>query len=733
MILVKVTLLLAGAFLLSWLLRRRTAALRHLNWTLALAGTLGLTALSPLVPELRVSLPASTELFPSPDDPGPAPERAGLHELQSGPDRAAVMRPGTEASSQTRESPSAIRRIPLEMILPLVYLLGFLAVLSWYLIGRMSLRRLVQRASPLGGDWSGLLSQVAREMGVTGNPRLFASPRVGSPITWGLRDSVVVLPSDAVDWPLDRRRIVLAHELTHAARGDHLARLIGVVACAAYWFHPLVWAAFRRQGIESERAADDHVLIQGTSGMEYATHLLDIARRSSHLRTSGLIAIGMARLSHLEGRLLALLDESRNRAAPTPRVTRAAWGGLMLATLPIAALQPAAPAPGAEPVEIERLTAQPRADTLIERTVPARAGETLALDLETGGDVTLRGWNRPELQVRARLAGADWKNTRVSIARVDGGVRVRAEPTEDRNNFSTSHDFEIMLPDRYDVRLESAGGSLTIIGVEGTFRGGSGGGEIRIERAKGDARLTTGGGDIQVTDSDLRGSVSTGGGMVRLSRVRGGLRGFSGSGPVIYSDAGHRQTGDLDKVTISKDRIQVAEGERTGLLHIQKAGGDIILDGAPDGVRANTGGGRIRIGRSAGLVDARTGGGDITIGPVAGSVNAGTGAGDVHITIVRVDGQEQSLEVTAGVGRVVIEWPAGVAARFELETAYTRRFGRRTRIDSDWDLVHQETEDWDDTQGTPRRYVRAEGKVGSGGGLVRVRTVNGDITIRRTP
>jgi hypothetical protein len=278
---------------------------------------------------------------------------------------------------------------------------------------------------------------------------------------------------------------------------------------------------------------------------------------------------------------------------------------------------------------------------------------------------------------------------------------------------------------------------VTIVDLEGEFRGSTGGGGFVIERSRGRANLTTGGGDIRVDDVDMDGTVSTGGGMITLSRVRGGLRGSSGSGPVISTGAGATATGSLDHVTVSQDkdrtrvdpRATTREGE---VLRVRKAGGAIVLDGAPSGADLRTGGGEIRVGRSAGPVSASTGGGDITIGPVAGSVRAGTGAGAVHVTIAEAGGQEQTVQITAGVGSVILELPSSFAGRFDLETAYTRNFGRRTRINSDWDVREVETDDWDPTEGTPRKYVRASGRIGSAGGLVRIKVVNGDITIRRS-
>ncbi len=67
----------------------------------------------------------------------------------------------------------------------------------------------------------------------------------------------------------------------------------------------------------------------------------------------------------------------------------------------------------------------------------------------------------------------------------------------------------------------------------------------------------------------------------------------------------------------------------------------------------------------------------------------------------------------------------------ELETAYTQRRGR-TRIESDWPLSIRETDYWDDAHGTPRRFVRSRQSIGSGGGgVLRVKTVNGNIILRR--
>ena len=87
--------------------------------------------------------------------------------------------------------------------------------------------------------------------------------------------------------------------------------------------------------------------------------------------------------------------------------------------------------------------------------------------------------------------------------------------------------------------------------------------------------------------------------------------------------------------------------------------------------------------------------------------------------------------MTTGNGRVTITLPADFTGTLDLETAYTNNHGRRTAIQSDWPLNVSETPQWDDRNGTPRKFVRARQAIGSGRGVIRVQTVNGDVVILR--
>ena len=124
-----------------------------------------------------------------------------------------------------------------------------------------------------------LVDAVRSELGLRRSLRLLISDERIMPMTWGWRRPMVLLPADAMEWDMERLRIVLRHELAHVKRWDCLTQSVANLVRAFYWFNPLVWLAARQMCLERERACDDLVLSAGARPSEYAGHLLEIARQ----------------------------------------------------------------------------------------------------------------------------------------------------------------------------------------------------------------------------------------------------------------------------------------------------------------------------------------------------------------------------------------------------------------------------------------------------------------------
>ena len=785
-LLVKATLILALGLIVTASLRSFGPSFRHQVLLVTLGSCLALPALIVLAPAWDVRVLPST-VGANVATPSIYPVLSASEVRRSNPSGASAIPPTQDLQrSPIQSGVGGLSRVAL---LPIVWAVGFLSVLMWLVAGRIRLHRIASASWPLNGDWERVLREESKEAGVSKSIRLLSSSVVSTPLTWGWRSPIILVPEDAPDWSEAHRRVVLRHELAHVARGDAFAQLLAGFVCAVYWFHPLVWIVERRVRAECERACDDRVVSLGTPAADYAAHLLEVARSARSFGAPGFLSVAMARPSQLEGRLLAVLNESERRATPSRgmRVAALVASALLLMTVSAFRAVPrtspalvATSAKAASPVVAEisvpsqdmprteqtvstkesPAAAPARAslfDSTFQRSAPARNGGTLNIDLHTGGHVRITGWDKQEASLQASLGGPAWRTTAVTFDAVDGGVRLESRDTDRSSSQSYSHSFDLNVPRNFNVRIKSAGGGVTIAGVDGIFTGTTGGGEIEIRKANGKANIKTGGGEIRVSDSRLSGSVSTGGGKVLIERVDGDFSGYSGSGPVTYinSNGGKGKGGGqgIGKGTGDGASVMVGDGATVSIsnkggttttittngvgksstfgfggIRMSSAGGGISLPEAPEGARVTTGGGPIVIGPSAGEVYASTGGGSIDIGPARGSVEAHTGAGDVTITLTGAG--SHSVDVTSGRGQVVLVLPRDLSATLEIETAYTDNLGRKTRIESELPLTITETTDWDRRQGTPRRYVRGRQIVGGGLGVIRVRTVNGNVILR---
>jgi len=342
-ILLRVTLLLLAAMLIALGLRRSSAALRHLVWTLSLVGTLLVPlcywtfpawqwavlpqrqqapppAMAPVATVVRA--PAEAPL-PSPHSPPPsaAPASESLEipampPLPDGESFAATppVIVKTPAPIADPPAPVAVRRTwSWPAILAFVWAAGTSLGLLWIGIGVVGAWYVARRAQPAADSrWPQILQKLLAPHGFRRPIEVRQCPQVSVPMTWGVRRPVILVPAGSAAWSEEIKRSVLLHELGHIRRGDCLMHLLGRLACVAYWFHPLVWLAARQLRKTSEQAADDAVLSSNIAPPDYAEHLVGIAAQVRGLSMFSHVALPMASPSDLEGRVLAILDSARN-------------------------------------------------------------------------------------------------------------------------------------------------------------------------------------------------------------------------------------------------------------------------------------------------------------------------------------------------------------------------------------------------------------------------------------
>jgi beta-lactamase regulating signal transducer with metallopeptidase domain len=200
----------------------------------------------------------------------------------------------------------------LDLIL-IVWLVGVAAHLFVLIVGMVRLMGIAAAADPIReGRCADLALDIAAEYRVHAPVLLLEADSPTLPVTWGHTQPKILLPPSARDWPDERLRIVLRHEMAHVRRRDWLVQMLTMIVRSIFWLHPLVWLVSVRLRLEIERACDDAVLRSGVSGQRYASHLLELARgfmndnRSAHVALVG--------RSTLERRVRAMLTSNTDRS-----------------------------------------------------------------------------------------------------------------------------------------------------------------------------------------------------------------------------------------------------------------------------------------------------------------------------------------------------------------------------------------------------------------------------------
>ena len=109
-----------------------------------------------------------------------------------------------------------------------------------------------------GEEWSQIFEQLKSDLGIGRAVRFLRSSVAEVPMVVGWISPVVLVPvSTFTSLSHDQLRALLAHELAHIRRHDHLLNALQAVVEIVLFFHPVVWWISKQVRDEREYCCDD--------------------------------------------------------------------------------------------------------------------------------------------------------------------------------------------------------------------------------------------------------------------------------------------------------------------------------------------------------------------------------------------------------------------------------------------------------------------------------------------
>nr|WP_305119208.1 M56 family metallopeptidase [Tahibacter harae] len=265
-----------------------------------------------------------------------------------------------------------------------VAVLSLRALLHWH-----GLSRLIRRGTPLP-EWDQRLRALCAQFGL-GRVGLLYSAKVETPTLVGWIRPVILLPAAvALGFPAAQIELILAHELGHLRRWDHIVNLVQVVAETVLFYHPVVHWISRDLRDQREICCDELVLrMSKANPRDYVATLADLEQ----LRLDG---PGALALSATGGVLLERVQHIA-KVPPTRLDLRAPLRllPLLAVSLAVIVLGYAQRAAWENSTMLALLAPQPLRELLLREAAPVQVSPLAVNDMTAGR--TLRLPRLPQL------------------------------------------------------------------------------------------------------------------------------------------------------------------------------------------------------------------------------------------------------------------------------------------------------------------------------------------------
>jgi TonB family protein len=368
-------------------------------------------------------------------------------------------------------------------------------------------------------------------------------------------------------------------------------------------------------------------------------------------------------------------------------------------------------------------------------------GSVKIIALEKGAAPVVRYSVRIETDAKNPLAQKLLEHYVLTAKSGDAGVEINGSLPAGSHAESGPQfwvEYVVYVPASYSVTVETGAGDITTQDIGGAAKLVTQGGNIRAGKigflaAHGAAhqympehmlaRLETQGGHIRVLDVNGDTTAFTAGGHIQVGNISGAA--------TLRSGGGHIHAGQISgKAQLETDGGNITVGKAGSYVAVRTGGGQIDFGEVRGSVHAQTGGGGIRVMYVSGPMEVESNGGSICLTRVAGAVRAMTTGGTITAWInpdnssedkatsgtVRLHGASQ---LASGVGDIVVFLPRNLAATIDASV----EAGGEQKIEADpaLQLVMQQNHSGP---------VHATALLNGGGDVLKLHTAAGKIRLQ---
>ncbi len=381
--------------------------------------------------------------------------------------------------------------------------------------------------------------------------------------------------------------------------------------------------------------------------------------------------------------------------------------------------------------------------TVIEKLYNVSPGGSLEIKNVTG-DIVISSWDKNNVEIREKVIMDVYTEEEAEqhVARINDGYSQNGDVIKiigQKGSENVKSDFEIRVPKKFNLDMQTRGGDISVVKLEGNVKAATSGGDLEMMDLSGVLELKTSGGDMSFKDISGRLNAGTSGGDIGLENIFCEANVKTSGGDIDLSKATQNISlstsgGDVDAADVEGDlHINTSGGDITvancsgAKISLQTSGGDIEIKNTKGNLSALTSGGDIHGIQLYSSVTVESSGGDIVLKDVQGAVSANTSGGDINTEITLRDfSVPHQIDLQTTGGDIDLTLPEKIPATIKAEIRLDRGGLSFQRYDiySDFPLTKSKPSE-------TGRTLTSTGDINGGGAPVNLKTYGGNINIHK--